>query len=295
MENESSGPVMGKLIDLSDEEPEPAQGLQRSTTDTLVPTIERKVSAKSTKSPPPLRPNKPLALRSSSGQSQATPTQEPSSSSPGATRKIPPPPPKPRKSSTTSDTTSQPTDPSPLSQTQNSSPPKGRASSVESQSYGSTVRSKVTSAYNAIPSPTSYWNGTAAASADAHGLSSSNASKTEGVAPPVPPRRALTSYPAAAAHYASNRASGLWNSAGTTNESGAEDFSGNTNAAPPVNKKEEMWRRRWARARDVLEDKGVLLRSWRFGGDVMDEAVGLVEKALKERVKAGGKKETKGK
>jgi len=47
--------------------------------------------------------------------------------------------------------------------------------------------------------------------------------------------------------------------------------------AAVVNKKEELWNRRWARAKEIMEDHGVMLRSWRFGGDVVDDAVGLVE------------------
>ena len=49
---------------------------------------------------------------------------------------------------------------------------------------------------------------------------------------------------------------------------------------PPFpNKKEEMWQRRWARAEELLRDEGVLLRSWRVGTEVIDEARRLVEKA----------------
>ena len=53
------------------------------------------------------------------------------------------------------------------------------------------------------------------------------------------------------------------------NEGGSQEFS----------KKEELWRRRWARAKQVLGDKGVVLRSWRVGSDVEKISVGLVERA----------------
>jgi len=41
----------------------------------------------------------------------------------------------------------------------------------------------------------------------------------------------------------------------------------------------ELWKRRWARAKDIFDGKGVMLRSWRVGTDVMDDAVRLVERA----------------
>ena len=84
-------------------------------------------------------------------------------------------------------------------------------------------------------------------------------------APPLPPRRGLSSYPAAAAQYASSR---LWS-----------DGSGSRSSSPgPVNKREELWKRRIARARESLEGKGVILRTWRVGSDVEREAARLVEK-----------------
>ncbi len=63
---------------------------------------------------------------------------------------------------------------------------------------------------------------------------------------------------------------------------------------PTRSKKEELWLQRWARAKRILEREGVVLRSWRVGGDVMGEAVGLVERALKEEGGKGGSSEGKG-
>ncbi|RMZ77495.1 hypothetical protein DV738_g4440, partial [Chaetothyriales sp. CBS 135597] len=40
-----------------------------------------------------------------------------------------------------------------------------------------------------------------------------------------------------------------------------------------INKKEEIWRRRWARSEEIMRQKGVVLRSWRVGSDVMGECV----------------------
>ncbi|OJD27057.1 hypothetical protein ACJ73_01563 [Blastomyces percursus] len=63
---------------------------------------------------------------------------------------------------------------------------------------------------------------------------------------------------------------------------------GHTGAAPAApNKREEMWRRRWARAKDILDRQGVLLMSWRVGGDVRDVCVELVEELEREGGEGG--------
>ncbi|KAK7635693.1 hypothetical protein IWX48DRAFT_630373 [Phyllosticta citricarpa] len=49
------------------------------------------------------------------------------------------------------------------------------------------------------------------------------------------------------------------------------------------NKREELWRKRWAKAEQTLSENGVLLRSWRVGADVMDESMQLVEEALRKQ------------
>ncbi|KAL4952045.1 hypothetical protein BDW69DRAFT_195990 [Aspergillus filifer] len=58
------------------------------------------------------------------------------------------------------------------------------------------------------------------------------------------------------------------------------------NSAPPraplPNKREELWRRRWERATEILADQGVVLGSWRVGSDVKDVSMWLVKEALKE-------------
>ncbi|EAS28446.2 actin cytoskeleton organization protein App1 [Coccidioides immitis RS] len=48
---------------------------------------------------------------------------------------------------------------------------------------------------------------------------------------------------------------------------------------PTPNKREEAWRRRWARAREILDRRGVMLQSWRVGDDVQDVCVRLVKQA----------------
>ena len=276
---ESSGPTMGALIDFDDE---PTPGIHHSMTDPAVSEAERKFSTTSIKSLPPSRPSKPKSLRSAFG------TQERSSSPPPSksiTRKPAPPPPnpKPRQYSTSQENPNQPNEPSPLSQTQNVSPPGSRATSLERQSYRSAVRNKVASAYNALPSLYS----TSPYAQQPLPPDPSKPQSTSRPPPPVPPRRNLTSYPAAAASYASNRLSGGWNGYVNDGSSGSggsnsDDATGNEQV---LSKKEEMWMRRWAKAKEIFEDKGVVLRAWRVGEDVADEAVRLVEGARKEQDK----------
>lgn len=61
--------------------------------------------------------------------------------------------------------------------------------------------------------------------------------------------------------------------------------SANNSATPRIplgNKREELWRRRWERASEILGDKGVVLGSWRVGTDVKDVSLWLVKEAIKE-------------
>lgn len=51
---------------------------------------------------------------------------------------------------------------------------------------------------------------------------------------------------------------------------------------PLGNKREELWRRRWERASEILGDKGVVLGSWRIGTDAKDVSLWLVKEAMKE-------------
>lgn len=282
--SETSGPIMGTLIDFDDE---PTPGIHHSKTDPAVSEAERKLSTTSIKSLPPSRPSKPDALRSTSGAEQRPSSSQPPRSLP---RKPPPPPPnpKPRQYSTSQENPSQPTEPSPLSQTQNVSAPDSRSSSLERQTYRSTVRNKVTSAYNALPSL--YSTSPYAQQQPPPPPTSSSPQSNSRPPPPVPPRRNLTSYPAAAAQYATNRLSSGWS--GYVNDgsggSGSDDANNNGNDHV-LSKKEELWMRRWARAKEIFDDKGVVLRAWRVGEDVAHEAVRLVEKAKgEERQKNNG-------
>ncbi|KAL9104949.1 MAG: hypothetical protein Q9187_008845, partial [Circinaria calcarea] len=257
-DSQATGPVMGNLIDFDEPEVERPFG-SRHEQDLIGLDDTSNPSKKAT---PPRRPTKPLALRSPSGEHQnGTST----SNGPTPTKKGPAPPPKPRRYSISHESANHSLEPKPPSQTQNASSNTNRDTSHESQGYRSAVRSKVASAYNLLPSPVAYWNGTSPQSTPTSpdrsrpeseiqcSTSTGNASKPP---PPVPPRRTLTSYPVAAAQYATNRLG-----YGNGESAITEDINGNP--ISPLNKKEELWKRRWARAKDILEDKGVLLRSWR--------------------------------
>lgn len=57
--------------------------------------------------------------------------------------------------------------------------------------------------------------------------------------------------------------------------------------APLPNKREELWKRRWERASEILEDHGVVLGSWRVGGDAQPVCMWLIDEQLKQFKKKG--------
>jgi hypothetical protein len=40
-----------------------------------------------------------------------------------------------------------------------------------------------------------------------------------------------------------------------------------------------MWRQRWAKAEEIMRDRGVLLRSWRIGTDAIKDAERVIREA----------------
>lgn len=261
------------------------KGLHRSLTESIV-SSSGKSPAASTKSPPS-RPLKPLALRSKPGG----PGSKPSPIAPSINSHKSPTPPNPRKYSTSRERL-KPAEPSPPPSQNEKNPPGGmRGSSAEPQGYRSTVINKITSTYNALPA----WSNPLSAQPQ-HAPTSGphdrtppelpsrpkpTTSSSSSRPPPIPPRRNISSYPAAAAHYATNRLGGGWS--GYNSDGGPDDINGNS--TNPVNKKEDVWNRRWARAKDIFEAKGVMLKTWRVGGDVIEDAIALVEKAGREETK----------
>lgn len=265
----SAGPVMGNLISFDDEPEEinvhqPHKTiLTRSASDLELLDIERRRSAPGDipKKVPPLRPAKPVSLRSNTtDRTIPKPSSDPPASSRGS---APPPPPSrtPRPRSTNdSESTSHP-----LSQTQTLSEP-----SPADQSYISQARDKISSTYNALPS----FSGSGAGS----GYNSSTDSPSSRPVPP--PRRGIT---ATAASYlpSTNRLS--WNNNdGIRSGDNSDGESRDSPETPPVNKKLDLWRRRWRRAQEILGGQGVELRSWRKGEDICIDAIKLVEKNMRD-------------
>ncbi|KAK6350481.1 hypothetical protein TWF718_003672 [Orbilia javanica] len=68
-----------------------------------------------------------------------------------------------------------------------------------------------------------------------------------------------------------------------TNSSGATSTE-TWDPASGIDKKEWLWRQRWEKATKALDEQGqgVLLVSWRKGGDILETAVNVVENAKKE-------------
>ena len=250
------------LIDFSDN-PAPKADTEAKSSNADLLELERGSGTRPRK-PPPVRPSKPLALRSASNDSTKLQQAQ-------QTKKEPPPPPKPRRTNTTQTLQSSQTPQRlPFSSAQQ------HAQSPEDDGYVASARHKIRDAYNNLPSARGYVNGPPSAPVQSPSQPpSSNTSNPslQRARPLAPSRNSTLSYPAAAAQYASNRLS--W--AGATAE--YLDAGG---AIQPYNKKEEIWRRRWANAQDELRGHGVMLKSWRVGADVMDETVRLVERALRE-------------
>ena len=305
----SSASDIGNLIDFGEDfEADPPL---RAHTEPLEPPLEKvKSTSSSTRSTPPNLPRKPIALRSKSNE---FPTQTPSQalSQVSATRKpAPRPPPKPRELSDSKEFPTQ------------SSSKKGAPPLLPDRAgYRATAMNRLSSVYNSLPAASDYLShrshpppksstpspramstnpsptppvpsstkpqppkpppsrtSTSSSSTTASSTPSTlyhnsphnapvSSNNNQLLPPPsLPPRRGISSYPAAAAQYASNK----WYGTDEPAENG-------------LSKKEELWNRRWVRAKEVCEKKGILLRSWRVGSDALDEAIGLVERAGKRQ------------
>ncbi|KAE8853672.1 hypothetical protein HRS9122_00664 [Pyrenophora teres f. teres] len=295
-----------KLIDLSSEdELDESPTLRRFNTDTQTDNERHRASiasAVSTKSVPP-PPKKPVALRS--------PSSDPTSLNTLSSTK--PQPPTPRKPSNIVN------QPSPLAQQE--SAPRSAGSSASSrppvgpkpymsyqnqapedqQSYAGMARDKLWSVYNNMPALRS----TEEPSSNASTVEVSGVRKAP---PPPPPRRGNRDNAASAASYVGTKASSAWQHApsmpytsrpqitsaqtsqpfstasprqGINRSSTGSTLGGSTNE-PTGTKKEQLWRQRWAHAERVLLEQGVVLRSWRVGEDIMDEAEHIIKEAEKK-------------
>jgi len=298
------------LIDLSPEDdPKPSPNMRRVNSDIQAETTHRPPSASRAKMAP-LPPKKPLELRSSSDEpstnslpSRAPPPPKPRRSSPNVHQSSPlSQPALPPKTDSVSTPPRPPIAPKPSFQSQ--------------QTYvGMAIRDKLASVYNQLPSPSSYLHSNNPDLHDTYhapgaGFDGSQDSQSAKKAPPPPPppRRGITAYPVAAATYVSTKANSAWQhappiphhstrpNASTTqpfSTSAAQQLPSRTNTGstlgingggngygdggPTINRREQLWRQRWARAERVLGEKGVALKSWRVGIDAMKEAEKLIK------------------
>ncbi|KAF2760636.1 hypothetical protein EJ05DRAFT_436608 [Pseudovirgaria hyperparasitica] len=262
-----------KLIDISDDEvPLEPKGFDRPTPQRYPidrspgcnPSIEV-ASSMSPRSQAPIPPRKPVSLRSPGIDNDNSTAEGHSRTN---EKKHPPPPPKPRRTSTLVSTTPSIEDSRAQQRAQlwNQSrpiaPPKPLSLSDQQQSYTSSAKQKIVSVYNNLPSASSYWYG-----AQDQGTRD-NSGRGDGSMPYNNPSW--------------NNSSKMTAQSYSTSSGQADSNSQYRHDYPQVNKREQMWRQRWARAQDILGQKGVVLRSWKVGTDALEESTKLVQKANRE-------------
>ncbi|RAL03731.1 actin patch protein 1 [Aspergillus ibericus CBS 121593] len=228
---------------------------------------------------PPAKPSKPSSLRSVS-----TNTDQPSFQETIKRKPVPPLP--PRRASTKPDIS-----PERIDSSMRQLPMRPRPSIPDAMSASQEVNdTRATRSKQPPPPPPPRRANTVASTEDA--------SPQQGTNRPASQKQ---SYPASAAtaagaalQYASERLN--WSSSPSSalrstqsnlslsksTTSGDSDSSTAVPVAPLPNKREELWRRRWERAHDLLEKQGVVLGSWRVGQDVQDVSAWLVEEAMKD-------------
>lgn len=249
----------------------------------------------------PMKPSKPASMRSSSADTnQSTDDADLSTKLEAIRRKpVPPLPSKPKPSHLSStihqseDREQSPALPLRAAQlkqppTKTTRPPLIQRGS-QNGSYTNAVKNIVSSAYNSLPSTREYLpslgSSDSVPSTEIRSKrpppvprprrtgTSSTSTQRSGSFSPQPPSRRTTS-----SSWTSNRQQN-----NTDYDSGLAYY--DTTDGPPtpqLNKREELWRRRWERAQQVLSDHDVLLGSWRVGSDVQDITVWLVEEAQKK-------------
>ena len=215
---------------------------------------------------PPARPNKPMSLRSNTQSSMDATSARPSVDS--SSSRGPPPPPPSRKPNTNN----------PIPEVEQ----KAKQETMQSEySYLAAAKAKANRAYQAMPAVRGYLPSMGSSSSVA---SQKSLDSVGGTAQPPPlPRRGIKSSAASYAYSAANKVSG-YKSTVSDKARGVERPSSSDSSSiegPPINKKFELWKRRWARANELLAKEGVMLKSWRKGEDVASTAIQLVEKNLK--------------
>lgn len=261
---------IGDLIDFS-QPPEPgletAKGSQSERTDTLQPSKPANLLARK---PPPPKPAKPSSLQSTPAATLLTTQDEnvmETNHDPN-TKKLPPPtPPPPRKASQMSNKTIAP---SPLAQMQRSSEHKGKGELeplTRTRSDPPDSMSKTLTLLPPPPLPPPRRRGTP---------SSTTSTKSTPSLAVTPPGGSLIRRRTEGSEVDFERLPPPIN--GSTYGSD----SGSTGNQATVTKKVELWHRRLQRAHDTLDHRGVALYTWRRGGEVVDEAVGIVKRYMGE-------------
>ncbi|PMB70077.1 Uncharacterized protein C29B5.04c [Beauveria bassiana] len=256
-EKSPAGPAMGTLIDFS-EKPEDAK-IDDAAALAQVRNNKKPVSAidmLNRKAPPP-RPAKPAALRGASSiMSKKDAAGSGTGGASGHAAEVPPP--KPPRVKTTEATFSRPN----LSR---------RSSSKTTSEFGD----KTAPSSPDIAPPLPRRRGPASLRNLSPRLFSQNRGNSDVDFEPLPP--AANPVPAAAglSYYRSGSRSGAVTPSGSPT----------IGAQGGVNKKQDMWRRRVARAHEQLEQLGVMLYTWRRGHDVSAEAMAIVKRALDDMQK----------
>ncbi len=278
------------------------------------PPVMRRANTDLNTRPAPPPPRKPVGLRGSSNETSSSPTSSTSR----------PPPPKPRRPSSTVNQPSplsqqiSPTESTysippriPIASKPNYNPQEIDQSSSE-QTYAGMARDKLWSVYNNLPALRSQDQSSDMASATSS--TPDNGGIRKGPPPPPPRRGGNRGAVSNAASFVGSQAASAWQQApsiphsvrppmssarpassfSTTSQQGANrpNAASNMGANPGegqyINKREQLWRQRWAKAEDIMVEHGVVLRSWRVGTDAMKEAEQVISDAM-EKGQHGGK------
>ncbi|KAF2639254.1 hypothetical protein P280DRAFT_491132 [Massarina eburnea CBS 473.64] len=208
----------------------------------------------------------------------------------------------------------------PSTQSTSSKPPTAPKPNLDQQTYAGMARDSLTSVYNNLPSLSSQPDQPTSSTPGLGDTSQQGAKKIP--PPPPPPRRGITSYPGQAASYVGTKASNAWqyttppvppqntrptqapsqpysttsapqgpqrtNTSSTLGTSGGwGNGGGGYGENGQMSKREMLWRQRWARAEQVLTDRGVMLRSWRVGSDAVAEADQLIKRCAEKDARGG--------
>lgn len=291
----------------------------------LISFSDTEEEVSSSKKPRPRKPSKPSALRTKSSENTADlgvgrPGETSSKLDPIHRKPAPPLPSKPRELSNQNGKSSGterllPIRPS-LTQASQSGTNDTQTGQGQFESYTTTLKNTVSSAYNRLPAGLGTTSTNVA-------LNKLGASSSKAPPPVPPPRRSNTasssntlssqtsasqgptlSYPSTVKYafdrlqqptsYSSTvtRASASTPALGTVNrrstfDTDSSDYDSDLayhdpssqTLEPLPNKREEAWRRRWQQAQRILDKNGVVLGRWRVGSDVQDITVWLIKEA----------------